>query len=249
MPARTSRWSSAKRSRSTCPRPQRRRRAPCPAASSTAAKSAAGTTAVPIRPAPSASLAASAPFRSVPIRAATPRPRAPAQQPTSASPRQANANANANASATDASPRAGDARPQCQRLPRNAPLSLEPRRHQRAASATCTGCRAAASGARGCAGAGCSRSGAGPGGLGRRQAIWCRCRRSEARPTPRAPIAASSRNIPSVLGSQPHTVRRADLGARACTTAPWSGRSPAAKQAVQLCSSLKQAGGDCVVQH
>ena len=36
-------------------------------------------------------------------------------------------------------------------------------------------------------------------------AIWCRCRRSGARPTRRTPIAASSRSIPSVLGSQPHT--------------------------------------------
>ena len=80
-------------------------------------------------------------------------------------------------------------------------------------------------------------------------AIWCRCRRRGARPTRRAPIAASSRNIRSVLGSQPHRSAAPISAPRASITAPWSGRSPAARQAVQLCSSLKQAGGDCVVQH
>ena len=35
---------------------------------------------------------------------------------------------------------------------------------------------------------------------------------------------------------------------RASITAPWSDRSAAARRRSQLCSSLKQAGGDCVVQ-
>ena len=42
---------------------------------------------------------------------------------------------------------------------------------------------------------------------------WCRCRRRRARPTPRPPIAASSRNIRRAR--QPSaTIRRADLGAK-----------------------------------
>ena len=56
-------------------------------------------------------------------------------------------------------------------------------------------------------------------------------------------------NIPSVLGSQPHTVRRADLGAKGIYYRAMVGPFGSREQAVQLCSSLKQAGGDCVVQH
>jgi cell division protein FtsN len=52
-----------------------------------------------------------------------------------------------------------------------------------------------------------------------------------------------------VLGSQPHQIRKADLGSKGvyyrAMVGPFSNR----EQAVQLCSSLKQAGGDCVVQH
>jgi len=54
---------------------------------------------------------------------------------------------------------------------------------------------------------------------------------------------------PSVLGSQPHTVRRADLGSKGVYYRAMVGPFPSREAAVQLCSSLKQAGGDCVVQH
>ena len=52
----------------------------------------------------------------------------------------------------------------------------------------------------------------------------------------------------SVLGSQPHTVRRADLGAKGVYYRAMVGPFGSREQAVQVCSSLKQAGGDCVVQ-
>jgi cell division septation protein DedD len=53
----------------------------------------------------------------------------------------------------------------------------------------------------------------------------------------------------SVLGSQPHTVRRADLGAKGVYYRAMVGPFASREEAVQVCSSLKQAGGDCVVQH
>ena len=54
---------------------------------------------------------------------------------------------------------------------------------------------------------------------------------------------------PSVLGSHPHTVRRADLGAKGVFYRAMVGPFGSREEAVQVCSSLKQAGGDCVVQH
>ena len=53
----------------------------------------------------------------------------------------------------------------------------------------------------------------------------------------------------SVLGSQPHTVRRADLGTKGVYYRAMVGPFASRDEAVQVCSSLKQAGGDCVVQH
>jgi hypothetical protein len=53
----------------------------------------------------------------------------------------------------------------------------------------------------------------------------------------------------SVLGSQPHTVRRADLGAKGVYYRAMVGPFASREEAVQVCSSLKQAGGECVVQH
>jgi hypothetical protein len=52
----------------------------------------------------------------------------------------------------------------------------------------------------------------------------------------------------SVLGSRPHTVRRADLGSKGVYYRAMVGPFGSREEAVQLCSSLKQAGGDCVVQ-
>ena len=52
----------------------------------------------------------------------------------------------------------------------------------------------------------------------------------------------------SVLGGQPHTVKRADLGAKGVYYRAMVGPFGTRDQAIQLCSSLKAAGGDCVVQ-
>ncbi len=51
-----------------------------------------------------------------------------------------------------------------------------------------------------------------------------------------------------VLGGQPHVVRRADLGSKGVYYRAMVGPFGSREEAVQLCSSLKSAGGDCVVQ-
>jgi hypothetical protein len=53
----------------------------------------------------------------------------------------------------------------------------------------------------------------------------------------------------SVLANQPHQVRRADLGAKGTYYRAMVGPFGTREAAVQLCVNLKQAGGDCVVQH
>ena len=67
-----------------------------------------------------------------------------------------------------------------------------------------------------------------------------------------ADAQASYRSIQSrysgVLGGQPHAVRRADLGAKGVYYRAMVGPFGSREEAVQLCSSLKSAGGDCVVQ-
>jgi hypothetical protein len=67
-----------------------------------------------------------------------------------------------------------------------------------------------------------------------------------------ADAAASLRSIQakysSVLGGQPHVVRRADLGSRGVYYRAMVGPFGTREQAAKLCSSLKAAGGDCIVQ-
>jgi sporulation related protein len=67
-----------------------------------------------------------------------------------------------------------------------------------------------------------------------------------------ADAQASYRSIQSrysgVLGGQPHVVRRADLGAKGTYYRALVGPFGSRDEAVRLCSSLKSAGGDCVVQ-
>ena len=53
----------------------------------------------------------------------------------------------------------------------------------------------------------------------------------------------------SVLANQPHQVRRADLGSKGTYYRAMVGPFGTREAAVQLCVNLKQAGGDCVVQH
>ena len=53
----------------------------------------------------------------------------------------------------------------------------------------------------------------------------------------------------SVLGGKPHTVRRADLGSKGVYYRAMIGPFASREDAISLCTSLKQAGGDCVIQH
>jgi hypothetical protein len=67
-----------------------------------------------------------------------------------------------------------------------------------------------------------------------------------------ADAQSSYRNIQSrysnVLSGQRHTIRRADLGSRGIYYRAMVGPFGSRDEATQLCSSLKAAGGDCVVQ-
>ena len=65
----------------------------------------------------------------------------------------------------------------------------------------------------------------------------------------RAPIAASSRNIPACWAATRTPSAAPTLGAKGVYYRAMVGPFGSREEAVQLCSSLKQAGGDCVVQH
>jgi cell division septation protein DedD len=54
--------------------------------------------------------------------------------------------------------------------------------------------------------------------------------------------------FPNILGNQPTTIRRAELGDRGVFYRAMIGPFANREQAVQLCGSLKAAGGDCIVQ-
>jgi len=54
--------------------------------------------------------------------------------------------------------------------------------------------------------------------------------------------------FPNVLGGQPATVRRAELGERGVFFRAMLGPFANRDQATQLCGNLKAAGGDCIVQ-
>jgi cell division septation protein DedD len=68
-----------------------------------------------------------------------------------------------------------------------------------------------------------------------------------------ADAQASYRSIQSryssVLSGHPHVIRKASLGSKGTYYRAMVGPFSSREEAVQLCSSLKQAGGDCVVQH
>ena len=53
---------------------------------------------------------------------------------------------------------------------------------------------------------------------------------------------------PAVLGSRSPVIKRADLGDKGVYYRAMVGPFGSREQAIQLCSSLKSAGGDCVVQ-
>jgi len=224
---------------------------PAPAAGSTAAKSAGIAN-------PPSAIGEPRRVRTVPIRpdqggdAAT----APlAQQPTSAALRQANAKANANTSAGDAAPRGSARMAMRPAAPAgapaaNAPLSLSPDANNAPlpppaqAAAPPPPARVAPPPPARVASAP-ARAPAASGGGG--YVVQVSSQRSEA------DAATAYRGIQSkyssVLGNQPHTVRRADLGAKGVYYRAMVGPFASREEALQLCTSLKQAGGDCVVQH
>jgi len=55
--------------------------------------------------------------------------------------------------------------------------------------------------------------------------------------------------FPNQLGGREPIVRRADLGAKGVFYRALVGPFASMEQAAQMCSSLKAAGGTCVVQH
>jgi cell division septation protein DedD len=70
--------------------------------------------------------------------------------------------------------------------------------------------------------------------------------RSEA--DAQAALRSLQAKYPNFLGGQPATVRRAELGDRGVFYRVMIGPYASREQATQLCSSLKAAGGDCIVQ-
>jgi cell division protein FtsN len=72
-------------------------------------------------------------------------------------------------------------------------------------------------------------------------------RRSEA--DAQASYRSIQSRYASVLNGQPHVIRQANLGSKGVYYRAMVGPFGSRDEAVRLCSSLKQAGGDCVVQH
>ena len=76
----------------------------------------------------------------------------------------------------------------------------------------------------------------------------CRCSSQRSEADAESAYRSIQTKYSGVLGSQPHTVRRADLGGKGVYYRAMVGPFASRDQAVQLCSSLKAAGGSCVVQ-
>jgi len=117
--------------------------------------------------------------------------------------------------------------------PSNAPLSLSPDAPTRAAPA-----RAAAPAARTAA----VSSGAAGGGY----AVQVSSQRSEA--DAQAAFRSLQGKFPGQLGSKPSVIHKVDLGAKGTYYRAMVGPFANANEASELCSSLKAAGGQCIVQ-
>ncbi len=72
--------------------------------------------------------------------------------------------------------------------------------------------------------------------------------RSAARLKPRQPSAPCSAKYPTQLGGHEPIVRRADLGTKGVYYRALVGPFASMEQAAGMCSSLKAAGGTCIVQ-
>jgi len=69
--------------------------------------------------------------------------------------------------------------------------------------------------------------------------------RSEAEA--QAALRAAQAKYPTVLGGQQTAIRRAELGDRGTFYRAMVGPFASRDQALQVCSSLKAAGGNCIV--
>lgn len=125
-------------------------------------------------------------------------------------------------------------RPQRNSQPANAPLSLSPDANASAAPAA-----PRASAPMQVASAPSS------GGTGRYH-VQVSSQRSEA--DAQAAFRSVQGKYSSVIGGQPHVIRKVELGEKGTYYRAMVGPFATRDQAVQLCSSLKSAGGDCVVQ-
>jgi len=116
----------------------------------------------------------------------------------------------------------------------NAPLSLSPN------SASNTPPRAAP------AAPAPARLASAPASGGGRYHVQVSSQRSEA--DAQAAYRGIQAKYPAVLGSRPHIVQRADLGGKGVYYRAMVGPFGSREEALQLCTSLKSAGGDCIVQ-
>ncbi|HEY5217633.1 MAG TPA: SPOR domain-containing protein [Pseudolabrys sp.] len=116
--------------------------------------------------------------------------------------------------------------------PSNAPLSLSPDAPSRAAPA-----RAAAPAA---------RTAAVSGGAAGGYAVQVSSQRSEA--DAQAAFRSLQGKFPGQLGGKPSVIHKVDLGAKGTYYRAMVGPFANANEASELCSSLKAAGGQCIVQ-
>lgn len=184
---------------------------------------------IPIRPDQPMNTAEAAPSRTA---SAVPMPRAVAPQRVASAPPVTTADAEDNAPVTRSTPQRAAA------PSRGAPLSLSPNAAAPApqpepvrtasAPATRNAAPAAATSANG------------------QYAVQISSQRSEAEAT--AAFRALQAKYPSQLGGRQPLIRRADLGAKGTYYRAMVGPFANGSDAVELCQSLKTAGGSCIIQ-
>lgn len=86
-----------------------------------------------------------------------------------------------------------------------------------------------------------------PAAEGGHYAVQVSSQRSEAEA--HASFRAMQQKYPSVLGGREALIRRADLGSRGVYYRAQVGPFPTAEEANRMCSALRAAGGQCIIQH
>ena len=76
----------------------------------------------------------------------------------------------------------------------------------------------------------------------------CKYRRSGARPRPRPHSAGLQAKFPKQLGGRQALIHKVDLGAKGTYYRAMVGPFANASEAGELCSGLKAAGGQCLIQ-